>query len=80
MKQISDVVHTDLLECAERFSIEMQARLEEKRQDGWTGWRNKDFMTPILRKRIKKNMDDGHWIDVANLAMFAWEIGLKEKK
>lgn len=79
-EQISKGDFTDIYLALSYFNEFMGLRLMEKNRIGWIGWNNRRRMNPRLRRRIEKNMDDGHWVDVANLAMMAWANGLKRKK
>lgn len=66
-----------LEKLSDLFRGEMLNRLTEKLEDGWEGWNNKKEMSRFdggLKERIIRNALEGDWIDVANLAMFAWNF------
>ena len=66
-----------LMGLADLFSGAMKDRLNEKEAEGWEGWDNRKDMQVFeggLERRIIRNILDGHWVDVANLAMFAWNF------
>jgi hypothetical protein len=66
-----------LAKLNEKFTYAMWQRLLEKRAGGWHGWDNKKYMRDYdggLKERIIQNCLNGEWVDVANLAMFAWNF------
>ena len=66
-----------LAKLNELFRDAMLKRLLEKFEDGWEGWGNKKEMARFaggLKNRMIRNIVDGDWVDVANLAMFAWNF------
>ena len=66
-----------LAKLSELFRDAMLNRLVEKFEDGWEGWNIKKEMARFgggIKERIIKNALDGDWVDVANLAMFAWNL------
>ena len=58
-----------------RFFAAMELVLATKQTDGWTGWNT--LSTKTLKARLLKNVEQGDWIDVANLAFFLWVKGQK---
>ncbi len=57
------------------FTHEMKQRLADHDQAGWTGWDDAHEMANYkggLKERIIRNALNNDFIDVANLAMFAW--------
>lgn len=66
-----------LAKMNEMFRDVMLKRLIEKYEDDRKGWNNKRDMGCFnggLKERIIKNALEEDWIDVANLAMFAWNF------
>ena len=66
-----------LAKLNELFRDAMLQRLLEKKAGGWTGWNNEKYMRNYdggLKERIIQNCLNGEWVDVANLAMFAWNF------
>ena len=63
----------DLRRANRAFNRARMERLEEKEDKGWTGWDDPQEIPSLeLRQRIKKNVRQLHWVDVANLAMMLW--------
>lgn len=61
-----------------RFVSLMELKFGEKNRDGYTGWddpKNKDM---ILRK-LKKNLDDGDYVDVGNLVVMLWSLDIDSR-
>lgn len=62
------------------FSQKMRDRMEEKEAEGWEGWDDREIMNDAgknmgtLKERIIGNALQGDWVDVANLAMIAWNL------
>lgn len=47
--------------------------IHEKRELGWTGWdqpENKE----LLKQKLLENYREEDWVDVANLALFLWNL------
>ncbi len=66
-----------LAKLSKLFKDAMMKRLLEKIEDGWEGWNNEQVMSQYsggLKERIIRNVLEGDWVDVANLAMFAWNF------
>jgi hypothetical protein len=66
-----------LAKLNERFRDAMLSRLLEKLDYGWSGWSYRKEMERLdggLKERIIRNALEGDWVDVANLAMFAWNL------
>lgn len=59
------------------FIRSCEIRLAEKQSAGWKGWNTLSVST--LKKRLLHNVEQGDWIDVANLAMFLWARRLKSE-
>lgn len=62
-----------------RFAAAMDRRVLDKQKEGRVGWGSPDCWVdeagnPTVLRRIKAAVDEGHWIDAANLAMFAWNL------
>ena len=75
--EMADREEVLLAKLTDKFRNEMLWRLLIMRSQGWTGWNNKRKMGPIhsgLLPRILRNAENGEWVDVANLAMFAWNL------
>lgn len=56
--------------CVNDFAYQMKIRLSEKYNSGKSGW--EDASEKYLLEALKKNLDEGKMVDVANLAMFIW--------
>lgn len=60
------------------FAGKMKRRMDQREQDGVTGWNSPTPPWSInisrneLQHRIRKNADAGEWFDVAGLAFVAW--------
>jgi len=66
-----------LAELNEKFRDAMLKRLIEKFNCGWEGWNNGKEMKRFsggFKERIISNALEEDWVDVANLAMFAWNF------
>ncbi len=62
-----------LEQCLTMFMDEMFTELVERVEQGYTGWnKRKKISDHELLLRLLKNAQEGHFIDVANLAMFLW--------
>lgn len=61
-----------LLSVAHAFSNAMRSKLLKKLADGYTGWRSDDLDSTYLMEALKRNVEEGDMIDVANLAMMIW--------
>jgi hypothetical protein len=62
--------------CVREFSEEMLSRLKNKEAEGWRGWDSRRAIGQGLpiKERMISNVLQGDWIDVANLAMIAWNL------
>jgi len=61
----------------EIFRDAMLKKLIEKQEEGYHGWSNKQEMNRLkggLKVRIIHNALNEKWVNVANLAMFAWNF------
>lgn len=53
-----------------KFFYSMQGRLEDKDNEGWKGYDTMD--EEQLLERLKANVENKSWVDVANYAFFLW--------
>lgn len=63
----------------EKGADEMGARLYDKVEMGWSGWdlpENKE----LLKQKLLENYREEDWIDVANLALFLWNLEPTEEE
>ena len=68
-------------ECVDAFSREMRRRLKEKYlETEWINWDKSDGWEKNIIARIKGNLETGEMIDVANLAMFLWNLEFRQRK
>lgn len=68
-----------LYRVVDKFAEAMKKRLCEKIL--WTGWCDSKFAcSPVLIKRIKRNLEKGDMIDIANLAAFVWNWNESERE
>ena len=65
---------SEIFKVVETFALAMKIRLLEKYNAGWNGWQDECDWSRDLLARIKGNADTGEMLDVANLAMFAWNL------
>lgn len=65
-----DNLHEDF---TERSNISMYSKLRKKYREGYGGWDNPSCRDNVLKK-LRKNIEDKDWVDVANCAMFLWNI------
>jgi len=69
---------TRLCEAVDRFTARMKAKLLDKRDAGWSGWRQVDFIEGGGCKlklydhvgRLMVNDRGDHAVDIANFCMF----------
>lgn len=65
-----------LEDCTETFSQSMMHRLRKIFFEGESGWDDPDWSIDEIKMRIEKKLNeaktDDDFIDIANLAMFAW--------
>lgn len=54
------------------FTNEMRDRIAEKFKEGRSGWDDPQWTNIDIKKQIIEQLRDGNYVDVANLAMFAW--------
>jgi hypothetical protein len=58
------------------FAQAMKRKLEEARACGHSGWDDKsDCSQAFLSKKLRRNVEKGDAVDVANFAMFLWARG-----
>ncbi len=76
---------TQLEQLVEKFSAGMLAKLNQQKDRGWTGWRNRQrFPDHVIVERLLSHVgkalhDPKQWIDVANFAAFLWWRSRKDK-
>ena len=59
--------------CAvNEFTSKMRKKLQQKKEEGFTGWDDPAWPDEDIIGKIKKNLLSGDMVDVANLAMFLW--------
>ena len=56
----------------------MYGKLIQKLNEGYHGWDDPTSKEGLIRI-LKKNMERSDWVDVANIAMFLWNLEQKEK-
>ena len=62
------------------FSETMFKKILMKRQQGYHAWDKKTpDMIELLKTRLQENLNRGDWVDVANLAMFLWNMQQSDK-
>jgi hypothetical protein len=68
----------DIGKLIQLFCGAMRQRFNEVEQAGWEGWNSKAEMVRMkpIKERIIKNVLERDWVDVANLAMMAWNLDL----
>ena len=72
---ISDTEHPDD-KAVWNFAWAMVSKLKKKREDGRTGWWDKDFCSnEYLSKLLREHVDKGDPVDVANFAMMLHQRG-----
>ena len=55
------------------FEQEMAKRLRKKAEKGWRGWDDRQ-MIERLKDKLAENIQQGDWVDVANLAGFLHDM------
>ncbi|MDD5540472.1 MAG: hypothetical protein PHG61_07270 [Candidatus Marinimicrobia bacterium] len=68
-----------LREAMNHFTVKMLKKLESKVFEGWFGWNERENIESI-HERLKYNLEQGDWVDVANLAMMLDRFKEKENK
>ena len=69
-----------LCDCVDYFADAMKKKLIEKAHNGWTGWNSPSREWPahcqrrLLNHAIRCGDGTGQEIDVANFAMFLWNL------
>ena len=67
------VEETALEACVDVFAAELKKRLlHHCKRNFKSGWDDPDWPREEIIKRLKQNADEGDMIDVAAMAMFAW--------
>lgn len=68
--------HTEgqaLKACINEFRSVMLLRLQEKMRKGYGGWDEESFWdNDDFEERMRQMIEEGRWIDLANMAMFQW--------
>ena len=58
-----------------QFSENMFVKLMQKMKSGYHGWDVKDSeAVEKLKNQLANNVNQGDWIDVANISMFLWNM------
>lgn len=65
--------HTSIVAAVDAFAAEMKEKLLHKKREGWSGWSHTDF-GPDCRAKMLKHIVKGDPVDVANFAMFLWNL------
>ena len=60
--------------AVDKFAEAMKRKLLLKAREGWTGWNHAAFGRRC-REKLRDHIPDGDPIDVANFAMFLWNLG-----
>jgi len=55
------------------FALQMLDKLNMKQSRGWHGWGDKTLKGQF-KKDLLKHVEKGDWVDVANYAMFLWNL------
>lgn len=48
-------------------------KVHQKTDDGAHGWNDLDYKES-MKEELQKNVDKGDWLDVANFAVFLWNL------
>lgn len=62
-----------------KFAVATRKRLDEKEQEGFDGWAEREWRRS-MRGRIETKIKQGRWVDVANFAMFLWNLNGRKPK
>lgn len=67
--------YNTLPQAVEAFAITMLEKLKKKQQSRWRGWNDSGLAWPCdCRRRLREHLSRGDPIDVANFAMFLWNL------
>ena len=69
----------DMKEVRRKFVKAMRNRTEQKSLEGFDGWAEPDWRRS-MRGRIDTKIKQGKWVDVANFAMFLWNLDGRKSK
>ena len=76
-----------LMQCVDEFAVEMKSKLLDKHIEGWKGWDDPEYMDAIklgmitaVNKQQKNPMTAGQEVDIANFAMFLWNLNQQTKE
>lgn len=69
-----EAAHSDDL-AVDRFAAAMKAKLAKKREEGRGGWDGPTCSAEILSQMLRKHVEKGDPVDVANLAMMLQQRG-----
>ena len=58
------------------FTDAMFHKLTDKVISGYKGWDNPNILE-TLKSKLADNINDQDWVDVANIAMFLWNLKQK---
>lgn len=62
-----------LNDCVDDFAVDMRRKLRKKAIEGSSGWDDPWTLSRAkIIRQIKRHLRKGDMVDVANLAMFAW--------
>jgi len=63
----------NLADCLLKFMQYMEGKLITREISGWKGWDDRNQIPDAeLMVRLKKNLEERDYVDVANLSMFLW--------
>lgn len=78
MLEQKEVIY-DMDEVRRKFAKAMNERTSQKRQEGFSGWAESECRRS-MRQRIGTRIRQGKWVDVANFAMFLWNLDGRKSK
>ena len=58
--------------CVDEFSASMRKKLKQKFMEGKSGWDDPKWEKKDILADLVKHIEKGDMVDVANIAMFAW--------
>lgn len=81
----SETVELNRLDLFNEIFVEnMQKRLKEKHNLGYTGWDDPEYreilFEKLMRNIARANQRSEKWIDIANLVFFLWHIDSKKSR
>lgn len=65
-----------LEKAVDKFVKEMKSKLRSKMRCGYSGW-DDGYNKKMLEEKIKHNLLNKDYVDVANLAMMLWNLDKK---